>query len=354
MGKHNHKESVEVESFVSAGLFDSEKTSRGEDDNLVDRDPPSFIILEPEVPGIDGEKHFPKFDHDDGRWCVDMKRKKRDLAQGVAVTALTAFWHFFLLLITCGATETELTYGYERYPPFALKYGYKGPGKYKHYMKINVDDHYQIHGSDEDRPPDNYTYADGVKYLPGGKVGVARAAKAAKNASNKINPESVEKSVAVPRPKDHDLADPHFVGGMKGNGYKNGRKRPKQALAFFEEVRIIVYVNEEVQKRTKEEMWISNEIILQNKKEHKKEKDKLIKAAKAKLKEEAKSREEGRSELPSSMRGSAEPVPTKLSMAERLRNANVAHSKEMRDKPLSRREVKRSVAREVSHRYANK
>ena len=168
-----------------------------------------------------------------------MKRKKRDLAQGVAVTgegekqqnceaslknvviilhsfalikngmsslslslslslssALTAFWHFFLLLITCGATETELTYGYERYPPFALKYGYKGPGKYKHYMKINVDDHYQIHGSDEDRPPDNYTYADGVKYLPGGKVGVARAAKAAKNASNKINPESVEKSVA--------------------------------------------------------------------------------------------------------------------------------------------------------------
>ena len=297
------------------------------------------------IPDSSGKMHVPNFDHDDGHWIVDMKRKKREMAQGIAVVGATAIYHLILLFLTCGATEAELTYGYERYPLFSNKYGHKGPGKYKHYMKVNKDDHYQIHGDEVDRPPDNYTYGEGVKYLPGGKVVVQKAAKAA--ASNKINPE--EPSIDVPRPKDHDLADPHYVGGMKGNGYKHGRTRPKQALAFFEEVRVVVFVNEEVLQHKKEEMWLSNDIILKNKKEHKKEKEKMLKM-KARDKKAALNSISENSVGGEEARPSIKESAPKLSIEERVRKANLDHSNHIREKPLSRREVKRSVLRDVSTR----
>ena len=325
---------------------------------------PAVVQLKTEVPGKSGVFHLAMFDHDDGQWILDMTRKKREMAQGVAVIAATALWHLLLLLLTCGATETDLTFGNERYPLFAAKYGYKGIGKYKHFMKINADDHYQIDGEDEDRPPDNYTYAKGVKYLPGGKVAIAKANKANKN---KINPEEAG-TTDIPRPKDHDLADPHIVGGMRGNGYKHGRKRPQQALAFFEEVRIIVYVNEEVLERGKSGMWISNDLIVKNKKEHKKDKERALKMAQEKESsalaavheggEEGEGGEvgqggEGGGGKEKKTKKKAKKVQ-KLSMEERVRQANIQHSKQLREQPLKRRHTIKSVKRDVSNRYDSK
>jgi hypothetical protein len=130
---------------------------------MEDRAPSKHIQIHFEVPDTTGDEHLPKFDHDDGHWILEMTRRKRDVALGVGRLLLTGLYHLVLLILTCGATEEELTYGAERYPLFTGTYSRKGPGKYKHFMKINKDDWHQISALDEDRPPDNYTFDEGVK-----------------------------------------------------------------------------------------------------------------------------------------------------------------------------------------------
>jgi hypothetical protein len=253
------------------------------DPNMVDRDPPKWEQLFTAVPDTTDSDHVPKFDHDDGHWILEMSRKKRDIAKSIGILLLTALYHTLLMILTCGATEEELNYGGERYPLFTTRYSRKGPGKYKHYMKINKDDWYQISADDIDRPPDNYTFDAGVRYMPGGAVVVDKSGymKLKPGADGaKVSPGDVGVP-DVPRPKDHDLADPHIVGGLKGNGNKHGRARPEQNLKFFEEVRIVIY-NTETAHRRKASMWVSNDIIVQNKADHKTEKQRVNAAKKIK------------------------------------------------------------------------
>lgn len=74
-----------VDSFVSmANMNFVENTSSLEDDNRVDKDPPKWEHIRVEVPVTKGkEEQIPKFDHDDGLWTTDMKRKKREVSQQV-------------------------------------------------------------------------------------------------------------------------------------------------------------------------------------------------------------------------------------------------------------------------------
>ena len=268
--------------------------------------------------------HSPKFDHDDGHWTLDMKRKKRDVAQGAALLAATALYHFILLILTCGATEADLSYGFERYPVFSDRYSRKGTGKYKHFMKVNKDDMYQIKGDEEDRPPDNYTFAPDVKYIRGGRTIKEKGMGA------KVQPSDEPPSETVPRPKDHELADPHYVGGLKGNGEKHGRTRPAQKLKFFEEIRVIIYVPQNEYRR-KSSLWVTNDLIVKNKQDHKTEKLKVLK-----LKERDKDlaaqletvNEDGEVEEPPKKQ------EKKLSVAERVRIANKKHRKELKENPL--------------------
>ena len=128
----------------------------------------------------------------------------------------------------------------------------------------------------QDRPPYNYTFDPGVKYQPGGAVSVDRQGRLS---AGKVKVAPGGDEVDVSRPKDHDLADPHFVGGFKGNGIKHGRSRPLQNLKFFEEVRIVIYQTE-LEHRRKSSMWVSNDIIVQNKADHKSEKVRISEAKK--------------------------------------------------------------------------
>jgi hypothetical protein len=75
-----------VDSYVSMGTFAVEATSSAEDDNRVDKDPPKWEHVVAEIPVGDpkeGKSQIPKFDHDDGLWTTDMKRKKREVSQQV-------------------------------------------------------------------------------------------------------------------------------------------------------------------------------------------------------------------------------------------------------------------------------
>ena len=102
-------------------------------------------------------------------------------------------------------------------------------------------------------------------------------------------------------------------------------------------------------------MWISNDLILKNKKEHKKEKEKALKKKAQEPKMEILgSIHEGQEEEGGA---AAAPPPEevkkapKLSMEERVRQANVEHSKHLREQPIKRRHTIRSVKRDVSGRH---
>ena len=152
----------------------------------------------------------------------------------------------------------------------------------------------------------------------------------------KVKPTSEEgtllsQSVMVPRPKDHDLADPHFVGGMKGNGEKHGRKRPKQSLKFFEEIRIIIF-NGQIEHRRKSSLWVTNDLIVKNKQDHKTEKLKMLKMKKRDMDLEANLEtvnEDGEIQEPKEKK-----QEKKLSIGERVRLANKKHRKELKENPL--------------------
>mmetsp|Transcript_26143 Transcript_26143/g.49439 ORF Transcript_26143/g.49439 Transcript_26143/m.49439 type:complete len:339 (+) Transcript_26143:240-1256(+) len=324
-----------VDSFVSmANIGFEENTSSLEDDNRVDRDPPKWEHIKVSVP-LKGtkEEHIPKFDHDDGYWITDMRRRKREVSEQIFKVALTALYHALIMILTCGATEAELTYGYERYPLFTAKYSKKGTGKYKHYMRVNKDDLYQISGTEVDRPPDNYTFAPNVKYVNGGKTKVLKDGNTSKvSPGEAASEEPSERSTLVPRPSDHDIADPHLVGGLKGNGQKHGRVRPKQTMKFFEEVRVIIFQTD-LDHRRKESLWVTNDLIVKNKADHKEEKQKMMK-----LKERDKDlkanletvNEDGEIEEKKPVKD----APKRIPIHERVKAANKAHRKELKANPL--------------------
>ncbi|GMH65995.1 hypothetical protein TL16_g04332 [Triparma laevis f. inornata] len=307
-----------------------------EDDNRVDKDPPKWEHIRVEVPVTKGkEEQIPKFDHDDGLWTTDMKRKKREVSQQIFKVALTALYHALIMLLTCGATEAELTYGYERYPLFTSKYSRKGPGKYKHYMRVNKDDLYQIAGTEVDRPPDNYTFAANVKYVNGGKTKVVKDGQS--SASSKVSPgdseEPEERSALVPRPSDHDLADPHFVGGLKGNGQKHGRTRPAQKMKYFEEVRVIIFQTD-LDHRRKESLWITNDLIVKNKSDHKVEKQKMMKLKERDADLSANLETVNEDGEIVEKKEKKKDTPKRIPIHERVKAANKAHRKELKANPL--------------------
>ena len=183
---------------------------------------------------------------------------------------------------------------------------------------VGKDDLYKISGDEEDRPPDNYTFAPDIKYIRGGRT-------VKEKGGAKVQPTNEAPSVMVPRPKDHDLADPHYVGGLKGNGEKHGRKRPKQSLKFFEEIRVIIYIPQHEHRR-KSSLWVTNDLIVKNKQDHKTEKLKMLK-----LKERD---QDLAASLETVNEEPAKKAEKKLSIAERVRIANKKHRKEMKENPL--------------------
>ena len=88
--------------------------SEDHDYNMTDRDPSKFEIIRMSVPDTTDTEHIPKFDHDDGHWILEMTRRKRDVAKGIVKVITTGLYHLLLLILTCGATEADLTYGAER------------------------------------------------------------------------------------------------------------------------------------------------------------------------------------------------------------------------------------------------
>jgi hypothetical protein len=199
-------------------------------------------------------------------------------------------------------------------------------------MRVNKDDLYQIPGTDVDRPPDNYTFDLHIKYVNGG-----RSVKVKEPEGSKVAPENEsESSVLVPRPSDHSIADPHYVGGLKGNGQKHGRTRPKQTLKYFEEVRVIIY-DSDLSHRRKESLWVTNDLIVMNKATHKAEKQKMMKL---KERDEAAALEtvtedgDDNEEKKDGEKKENEKKPERIPIAERVRIANKAHRKEMKENPL--------------------
>ena len=281
-----------------------------QDPSTEDRDPPDMGPLHLKIADSNGHDHLPKFDFDDGRWTVDAKiLTDRVSARKILYIVWSSISQMLVLLLTCGATEQDLNYGFERYPLYTKKYGNLGAGKYKHVMRVNRDDLHQAPVGHEDVVPENYRYAPGVSrsivqtaerlkrkaanaasIAPGGTGGGGSPAH-----HNPILDPVVQLPVAERTKHDHmsqssEKREPttmetagqaRSIGGMKGNAEAHGRIRPARKLKIFEEVRIVVYANKEVIEHRKSAVWVSGEIISQNKKEHKLEKEKLNKLKRA-------------------------------------------------------------------------
>lgn len=290
-----------------------------QDPNACDRDPPDMGPLHLTVPDGHGHDHLPKFDFDDGFWTVDVKMLSgRVSARRVMWVIWSSISQMLVLLLTCGATEQDLNYGFERYPLYTKKYGALGAGKYKHVMKVNRDDLYQPPMGQEDIVPENYRYAEGVprsiiqtserKKQLANRAAVAPGGGQEGGAAGEFRRPLLDPVVQLPVARKTSMGQlseatakrepatmetvgkERSIGGLKGIAEAHGRKRPVRKLKFFEEVRIIVYTNKEVLDHRKSAVWVSGEIINQNKKEHKMEKEKMNKLKKAEerqLKEEA-------------------------------------------------------------------
>ena len=348
----------------------------------------------------DGTLQVPKFDNDDGLWETDFSRNKNAELKEALAYLYKVLDYTVAAILTCGMQEKSFVW---RNSSFSGKYASKGLGKYRHFMKVNKTDHYQLIDDEEPRSPGNYTFSDGAtfktpkEFLEADKKTIKKKKKepvkekstrvkpdddcdsssSGYDSSSTISEESGVKYAAAAYEaeaeaealaeaeaeaearagagtgaegvKENQLLLPLQAGGMKGNCEKFGRERPKKLLVFSQEVRVIVYSKTELDVRPRHDLWLPNEIIMKNKREHKKEKELKLKKMRAKQRKKAKkaaaeAKSKGiddKSDESMSISSAFENMKKQTTL-QRVMKYNAQHRADIREKPLSKKTKKRS------------
>jgi len=243
-----------------------------------DNEPTVWSDFHLEIPNkFTGVSSIPRFDCDDGSWAPG---KAESLPRRIIRNIHNLFKlmnNILILILTCGAAEHKLTTGFEKYPLFTRKYGLDGPGRYKHTMKLNRSDFHQRNLkklSTENpgrrvsqlptRMPTNF-FTDGAGVTDETSNSSAKSSKVSpgegtdhrqRRLSNGVTAATLKSCIKKPR---------------SGDG---SEPRKKKNLEIYREVRIVVFASD-TEARRKASMWVTSDVIMKNKKEHKKEKQKL-------------------------------------------------------------------------------
>lgn len=236
----------------------------------MDREPTCFGSLKMEIPNKKtGLECIPKFMVDDGSWEVNRADSLPMRISNLIRGALQLLNNIVVLMLTCGASNQKLFSGFAKQPLFTRKYGRNGPGRYKHIMKVNKSDFHQRNLTELAKQNPNRRVSSLPERRPSNYHMVGSP-----GASNKVIPAIEPSSTSASAGASAiSPAGPKTCMKKPSDGLGTTEK-PKKTLEIWREVRIVVFSNAEDQRR-KSALWVTSDMILKNKKEHKKEKQKL-------------------------------------------------------------------------------